>query len=1134
MKFQPATFLAGTLAVLASLSAWSQDLRDLEPGLPVTRTLTNGEIHAYRTAIEGEVLISVEQIGRGTILSVCEGSCGRADSRRLRVASWRGPEHFYKAVIDVGQDTVFQIEPDEQIAPAGDYRVTVKQYSRDEPAYAGERAMTLGADLHLRHYFGDTDARIEAAAQFDKAADVFEAINSRARLADARFEGAMVRYYLGDNYDAYEGFLAAEEIWRDLGDERGIAAAENQRGLVDQLLAGNIKISNGPSATELFEMAAELRLALGDTFFYAQAINNLGLVYQELGDGRLAVRYFSEALKAWQGSIDLMVVDPDGADFADAEQEPWLLHAVIAMMNLGWAYDHSARPDLAERHYEQALALTQHLGRGRLAAEIRSNYGQLMYRTGDLQSALTLMQRALEYFESDARDETWSAEVYNNLGLVYAASGDSERARASFGEALRLRTAERDPVGRAESLRNLALLGISTDPLPEVLALVDEALNLLGSRDAARTERAALHDIAGRAYVHAKDTQSATDHFDEALELYRGTGNLAGETNTRANRAYALHVAGRDIRATAELDVALDLARQIESLSQQFSILTRMARVRFDRHEYDLALSIASEAIRLSESLRGQLAHPALLRDYASVQQDAYDVLINAAIRTGDVERAWMESDRARARRFTELLQQTGAALSEMAAGEQQRYMNLRLRVAMLAEQRSGFLAQSNTERASEVRRELVLVLNEMDALSGQAHTQSFAGHSAVDLETLQSMLEPTDLLLEYYLSPLGAGVWRVSNDSFAYIPLPDYAEIETGTLMFRQALTSGTASVESETEHLSALLFGAEGEMLAGSSRLIFIPDGALHLLPFAVLQDPAQHTKEPLIFSREVTYLPSTAALFELRRRTDHRGEGIAIMADPVFEAGDPRVDNMADAEDGQQVASLGSDARRGAATIVPNEFRRLPATRDESRAIRESAGDQPIRLLLDTDANRDVVLSGELARYRILHFATHGVLDLEEPALSGLVLSAVTAEGQPRPKFLLTQDIASLELAADLVVLSGCDTGFGRAVRGEGLISLSRAFFYAGAEQVISSLWQVPDRATAELMRVFYERLLQYGESPASALRVAQLHVMSDRRWRSPYFWAAFVLQGDWTSSASAETPSASVVVAQFAHE
>jgi CHAT domain-containing protein len=165
------------------------------------------------------------------------------------------------------------------------------------------------------------------------------------------------------------------------------------------------------------------------------------------------------------------------------------------------------------------------------------------------------------------------------------------------------------------------------------------------------------------------------------------------------------------------------------------------------------------------------------------------------------------------------------------------------------------------------------------------------------------------------------------------------------------------------------------------------------------------------------------------------------------------------------------------------------------------------------MDFAASREAVLSGFLHRFRFIHFATHAVLDTAYPELSGLVLSLVDREGRPQNGFLRAHEISDLDLAADLVVLSACRTALGEEIRGEGLVGLTRAFVEAGAERVLVSLWQVDDRATAEIMRHMYREMVQEGLPPAAALRRSQLTLWRETDWRAPYYWAGFVVQGDW---------------------
>ena len=191
------------------------------------------------------------------------------------------------------------------------------------------------------------------------------------------------------------------------------------------------------------------------------------------------------------------------------------------------------------------------------------------------------------------------------------------------------------------------------------------------------------------------------------------------------------------------------------------------------------------------------------------------------------------------------------------------------------------------------------------------------------------------------------------------------------------------------------------------------------------------------------------------------------------------------------------------------------RLRASRDEANAITKVLSprdSKDVHVALDFDANRDYVLKDGLARFRLLHFATHGMVDSRHPEMSGLVLSLIDRRGRKQDGYLRLGDIYKLKLSADLVVLSSCDSALGKDLESEGIIGLPRGFLYAGAKSVIASLWKVDDVATARLMSSLYARI-QKGENPSSALRGAQLEMMHNKLWSEPYYWAGFVMQGDY---------------------
>jgi CHAT domain-containing protein len=245
------------------------------------------------------------------------------------------------------------------------------------------------------------------------------------------------------------------------------------------------------------------------------------------------------------------------------------------------------------------------------------------------------------------------------------------------------------------------------------------------------------------------------------------------------------------------------------------------------------------------------------------------------------------------------------------------------------------------------------------------------------------------------------------------------------------------------------------------------------------------------------------------------------LAVLADPVFESGDHRVKLLSVQAKRRQAKPRSSQAsirvppelKRSAEGFDMIRFERLPNTRQEAAAILTLAPPAARLKALDFDASRTTATSAELSQYRMVHFATHGLLNTEHPELSGIVLSLIDKQGQPQDGFLRAHEIYNLTLPAELVVLSGCKTGLGKEIRGEGLVGLTRGFMYAGAARVAVSLWDVNDAATAELMKRFYRAMLVEGLRPAAALRAAQVSLWKQKKWRTPYYWAAFQLQGEW---------------------
>jgi CHAT domain-containing protein len=1108
--------LAFLIICMPALSAGMQD------SVPTTPTLTAGSTGTYELAgpdaahfeldATGLVRIKVENLGRDTILSVNDS----AGKRLFRSAGWRGPEHYYVAVVDLAGAASLIIEPDDPISPPGKFSIRVDAVSPSDPALAAELAMTQATDLNLAFYYGEGDTREDARKQYLLAADLFLAAQDRRRRADALYEAANVSKGMCKQDAALEQFESAGRIWSDFDDDRSLAVAENMSGLI-HWERGEIEI-----AIPLFESAAKHRNSLDDAnrtdrYFYAETINNLGLARKTNGDAQLAMQHFREALKIWQGGVELLDIDVASPEWPTTDKSPWLHHALTALNNVGWATEMFGDIEETEGIWTRALVLSRHREFGDMTARLQNNLGNLKRRTGKMNEALELLEQSLDFFTERSPNEYWASAVLFSIGQAHKDLGDNSRALDAFKKSLNMRSPDCDPVGRARVLHEIAELSLADGRVDQALRQVGEAEALLETFNGNYSTKAGLVNLAGRALYETGHFDDALMRQDEAIRLYRSAGDRLGELEARTDRAMTSRRLGRSESAIAELKAAAEIAERVDSRLDLFRIYTLLGETYLADNDTESAFQYASRAIERSEQVRREIVRPILVRDFAALQRAAFDILVRVRLRQGQIEQALSVADDARARRFTDVIRRDGVDIKALTDQQRDRYVYLVQAIAVRAEKRTAFLSRNQEDSADLVRQQLAPLIEEMDFLQEQARAavpESIAPSSL--LTSAQATLGDNDTILEYYIGPDMSGVWAVNRDGISFSPIADSEKVANDVEAVLKSIRDQRRPSGDALARLSRTLLGKNGFLAAEKDHLIIIPDGPLHHLPFAVLPDPS-FDEDPLIVRRRLSYLPSVHALLELRSRaappTRDAAEGIAILADPVFEANDPRMQRPADAPEPVQVAWLDRELRRGAERSGVVEFPRLSGSISEAIAIRNAAGDQLVLTLTDTDANRDVVLSGQLDEFEILHFATHGILDAEEPALSGLVLSGVDKDGTPRSRFLRSQDIAGLTLSARLVVLSGCETGLGRLVHGEGLLGLSRAFFYAGANQVVSTLWPVPDRTTAELMGHFYYAHLHDKLSVPDALRQAQLKVRENAASSSPFYWAAFIVQGDW---------------------
>ena len=390
---------------------------------------------------------------------------------------------------------------------------------------------------------------------------------------------------------------------------------------------------------------------------------------------------------------------------------------------------------------------------------------------------------------------------------------------------------------------------------------------------------------------------------------------------------------------------------------------------------------------------------------------------------------------------------------------------------------------------------------------------------SIVTVKQIQSeLLDPDTLLVQYAVHEDRSYLWAVDQMSLHVWELPGRTTIEKLARDAYEVVTNRLSRPDAPAlEALSDAVVRPAASVL-GKKRLIIVADGILQRVPFSALLSPG--SSEPMLAEHEIVMLPSASALAVLRAEATRRAPAsklLALLADPVFEVSDPRASRTAPKVRQERTgAARVLEHTESGATIVkdrPIRIPRLQYTGQEADQILAFTPAKSSLRLSGFEATKTAALSGMLNDYRYVHFATHGYVNSEHPALSALILAQIGSTGQAQDGFLRVSDIYNMRLSADLVVLSACETGLGKDVRGEGTMGLTRAFLYAGAPRVVVSLWSVNDRATATLMAGFYRRMLRAGIRPSEALRQAQMELRKDKRWSAPYYWAAFVQQGEW---------------------
>ncbi|HEX4496835.1 MAG TPA: CHAT domain-containing tetratricopeptide repeat protein [Thermoanaerobaculia bacterium] len=1082
--------LTALLALAAGGGGAETPPLSLSAGAALERAFAAGDSQVFSAGLEAGrlYLLSIEQ--RGIHL----------------VAGVRGPDGAGVAAVDSpldrwGSETILlrptasgafavEVRAETKGVGAGRFEIRLDELSDSTPAerqrIAALAAMTQAGTILRSTPTGSLD-KVLAACQEARAH--FQAAGDRPGEAEAVDATAAVTHRLGKQSQAVGLYREAVSRWQELHRPEREMQAWNDLGLVLW------ETSDLPAADEAFAHALDLARRLALPYSQADARNNQCLILHAKGEVQKALACYREALDLYRS-------------LGEAKDE------ANALNNLGFAEFGLGEPQPAEESYGRALAIRRSIGDRAGQAQALNNLAVLYRSLGEIDEALKAYGEAREILATldDRRQE---ATTLNNLGVLYNALGEKERARLYLTQALALRRAVEDRRGEIVTLNNLGWLERKSGAAEKAAALHSQALEVALATHDARNEGIS-RGYLGEAETAAGRGGEALAEFDRALVLQRQTGDRANEAITLHRKGEAQAAIGKPAEALPLFAQSLALTRALGDRFDEGVTLAAQARALRSLGELDRAANDAAAAIAAFESLRDRLGNPELRASFLGSRGDVYELRVDLLMRLAAAhpgqgfERAAFEaSEDARARSLLDTVRESGAEIRkgvDPALAARQR--DLERRLALKQDRLQALLSRGKGDPAAiqalEIESERLRA--ELDALDAEIRRTNpryadLTQPGAASAREIQALLDPGTLLLEYSLGRERGYLWAVDATGLRAFVLPGREEIERSARAFLQAVSTpgGGKGSSPAGRTLSRMLLGpVAGEL--GERRLAIVADGALDYIPFDALPEPGRPgSPSPLLLRHEVVELPSASVLAagrrELARRPQARELAI-ILADPVFRTDDPRVATRRSESPGSAL-SLG----------------RLRFSRQEALGIAALAPPGAVTTRLDFAADRDLALSGGLREFRYVHFATHGIFDAERPELSGLALSQVDKEGRPREGFLRLRDVYALDLAADLVVLSGCQTALGKEIRGEGLLGITRGFFYAGAPRVVASLWWIDDRATATLMAMFYRAMWVDGLRPAAALRKARLALARQPRFRDPAYWGAFVLQGDW---------------------
>jgi CHAT domain-containing protein/Tfp pilus assembly protein PilF len=713
-------------------------------------------------------------------------------------------------------------------------------------------------------------------------------------------------------------------------------------------------------------------------------------------------------------------------------------------------------------------------------------------------------------FRQEAKDKSGTASSLGNIGLVYMAIGNAERALEYFQKSLALHL----ETGNARLTTAYSNIGRAYNELGNIPTALEYFQKALKNAETIGEKK----NIA-IAHYHIGNILKNSGRYDQAIQHFRDASNITEELGDRKWMANSLHglaliysQQNNPSQAFENNEKAIQIAREIGFMDTLSSALYLQAQLKRKQGEMEEAIRAMKESINLIEDVRVNLQLEEEKAVFFGEKQDLYVDLIQMLLENGNNAEALEYAERSKARAFIDMLAESNIDPNrKLDEKMKEKKLSLETKYAELHK-------KLWTQRDSnESEKELLKKLNEQrktldaeyeswkrDIRSQNPEYADLNYPVPLQLQQIQQLLDEKTALLEYTAGVDSSFLFLITNDGLESFVIPGEKEISTRVREFQklilnpeplwEKLESSETKLKAVSKELYRILVKPAASQIANKQRLVIAPDGVLNHLPFEALMND-KRAGEYLVSDFQIHYIPSSTALAQIRQRIGNSHKAVQkqflAFADPNYGSPEGTIDLYRIGEFFGKVSGL-------------------PNTKTEVEEIAKLYRRNAVATFTGEAASEKNVKSIKLDDYKKVHFATHGLINEAQPQFSSLLLSF--NQNEKEDGYLMMREIFDLKLNAELVVLSACRTGLGQEIRGEGVRSLARAFIYAGTPSVLVTLWNVSDKSTADFMKMFYSKMEKEHLNKAAALRAARLQMIRGKKYSHPYYWAPFVLIGD----------------------